>query len=551
MNITVAAPVPQLAEVALSIVNTSGQPITSLQLNQDFFLVAQIQDLRATPDGIFSFFTDVTFNPSLATVTGAIQFGSQYPSANTGSTSTAGLLNEVGGVSGSIAPIGGGFKELFRVPMRATAAGSLTFTADPPDLEDSEILLYSLNDQLEDNQITFGSTTVGVALNFTANNDAATVNEDTSNTTINVLANDTIQAGSGAVLTITAVGPRSNGGAVTIAPDAKSLRYTPAANFFGTETFTYTVQNQNGAAATATVTVTVNNVNDPPTAVNDTFTVLQNSSNNNLTVLANDSFAPDTNETLTITAVSAGSQQGTISIAPGGGSIRYTPKANFTGSETFTYTIGDGNGGTRQATVTMTVNPPGPVAANDTATVQEDSSATTINVLANDVPEPGGSQTLTVSSVGTASQGGTVTIGTGGANVVYTPAANFQGTETFTYTLSDGTKTSTGTVTVTVTNTNDAPTAVNDTLDAFKNTATQLNVLANDVSAPDPTEAFTITAATQGAQGTVTISQDGTRAIYTPATDYTGPDTFTYTMSDPGGLTSTATVNVTVQNFIP
>lgn len=551
VNITVAEPVPQLAEVALRIVNISGQPIASLQLNQDFFLVAQIRDLRDDPQGIFSFFTDVTFNSSLATVTGAIQFGSQYPSANTGSTTTPGLLDEVGGISGSIAPIGGGFKELFRVPMRSTAAGSLTFAADPPDLLDSEILLYSLNDQVEDNQITFGSTTIGVALNFTANNDAATVNEDSINNTINVLANDTIQAGSGAVLTITAVGPRSSGGAVTIAADGKSLRYTPAANFFGTETFTYTVQNQNGAAATATVTVTVNNVNDPPTAVNDTFTVLQNSSNNNLTVLANDSFAPDPPETLTVTAVSAGSQQGTISIAPGGGSIRYTPKANFTGTETFTYTISDGNGGTAQATVTMTVNARGPVANADTATVQEDSSATTIDVLANDVPEPGGSQTLTVTSVGTASQGGTVTVGTGGANVLYTPAPDFQGTETFTYTLSDGTKTATATVTVTVVNTNDPPTAVNDTLDAFKNSATPLDVLANDISDPDPPEVFTITAVTQGAHGTVTISQDGTRAIYTPATDYTGPDIFTYTMSDPGGLTSTATVNVTVRDFIP
>ena len=551
VSITVAAPVPKLAEIALSVINTSGQTLTNLNLNQDFFLVAQVRDLRSTPDGIFSFFSDVTFNSSLANVTGAIQFGSQYPSANTGSAS-AGLLDEVGGVSGSVSPIGGGFKELFRVPLRATAAGALTFTADPPDSENSEILLYTLNDLLNANQVTFGSTTVNVALNFTANNDTATVNEDSSNTTINVLNNDTIQSGSGAVLTIASTGATSSGGTVSIAPGANSLRYTPAANFFGTETFTYTVQNQSGATATATVTVTVNNVNDPPTAANDSFTVFQNSSNNNLTVLANDSANPDANETLTITGVGAGSQQGTITIAPGGGSLRYTPKANFTGSETFTYTISDGHGGTRQATVTMTVNAPGPVATADTATVQEDtSSATTINVLANDVPEVGGSQTLTVQSVGTPSNGGTVTVGTAGANVLYTPAANFQGTETFTYTLSDGTKTSTGTVTVTVSNTNDAPTATNDTLDAFKNTTTTLNVLANDVSAPDPTEAFTITAITQGAHGTVAISQDGTRVTYTPATDYTGPDTFTYTMRDPGGLTSTATVNLTVQNFLP
>jgi hypothetical protein len=249
--------------------------------------------------------------------------------------------------------------------------------------------------------------------------------------------------------------------------------------------------------------------------------------------------------------VSAGSQQGTITVAPGGTGVRYTPKANFTGTETFTYTISDGNGGTRQASVTVTVNNPGPVANNDSATVQEDSSTTTINVLTNDVPTPTGGQTLTVTNVGTPSHGGTVTIGTGGANLIYTPAANFQGTETFSYTISDGEETGTGTVTVTVTNVNDPPTATNDTLDAFKNSPTTLDVLANDLSAPDPAEVFTITAVTQGANGTVAISQDGTRITYTPTADYTGPDTFTYTMRDPGGLTSTATVNLTVRDFIP
>ena len=555
LSITVAEPVVQLAEIALQVLNTSGQAVNSLQLNQDFFLVARVRDLRDSPQGVFSFFTDVTFNSSLATVTGPIQFSTQYNNGATGNTSTPGLLNEVGGISGSISPIGGGFKELFRVPMRATGGGSLQFLADAGDLPESEILLYGFDPEVQPEQTTFGTASVAVALTFTPKNDTATVNEDSTNNTINVLANDTIQPGSGNVLTIASVGATNHGGTVTIASDSKSLRYTPAANFFGTETFTYTVQNQSGASASATVTVTVNNTNDLPSAINDTFTVNEDSSNNSLNVLANDSASPDTGETLKVTAVGTGSQQGTIAIVTGGTAVRYTPKANFLGTETFTYTISDGHGGTATATVSVTVGDvnDNPVATNDTATVQEDSSApTTINVLANDTSGPDTGETLTVTAVGTPNHGGTVTIGTNSTSVLYTPAANFQGTETFTYTISDGHGgTATATVTVTVTNTNDAPTATNDTLDAFKNAATTLDVLANDVSSPDPTEAFTITQVTQGAHGTVAISQDGTRIIFTPAADYTGPDTFTYTMRDPGGLTSTATVNLTVRDFVP
>jgi cyclophilin family peptidyl-prolyl cis-trans isomerase len=556
LSITVAEPVVHLAEIALQVLNTSGQAVTNLQLNQNFFLVGRVRDLRGSPEGVFSFFTDITFNSNLAIVTGPIQFGTQFSNATTG-TSTPGLLDEVGGISNSITPIGGGFKELFRVPMRATGGGTLQFVTGGADLDVSEVTLYGHDPEVEHKEITFGTASVGVALTFTPKNDTATVGEDSTNNTINVLANDTIQPGSGNVLSIASVGSTSSGGTVTIASDAKSLRYSPATNFVGTETFTYIVQNQNGASSSATVTVTVNNVNDPPSAASDTFTVNEDSSNNTLNVLANDSASPDTGETLRVTAVGAGSQQGTITIVSGGTAVRYTPKANFLGTETFTYTIGDGHGGTATATVSVTVGDvnDNPVATNDTATVQEDTSTdTTINVLTNDTTGPDTGETLSVTAVGTPNHGGTVSIAPGATSVNYKPAPNFQGTESFTYTISDGHGgTATATVTVTVSNTNDAPTANNDTLDAFKNTTTTLDVLANDVSAPDPTEAFIITAVTQGDQqnGTVAISPDGTRVLFTPTTGYLGPYTFTYTMRDPGGLTSTATVNLTVRDFIP
>ncbi|MCK6473504.1 MAG: Ig-like domain-containing protein [Planctomycetes bacterium] len=110
-------------------------------------------------------------------------------------------------------------------------------------------------------------------------------------------------------------------------------------------------------------------LNAPPTANNDAFEVLPDTSNNVLNVLGNDSTMPDTAETLTITTSGATNRGGSVSIAPDGLSLIYTPAPGFTGMETFTYTVSDGNGGTDSATVTVnvTLDPGGnspPVATN-------------------------------------------------------------------------------------------------------------------------------------------------------------------------------------------
>ena len=131
---------------------------------------------------------------------------------------------------------------------------------------------------------------------------------------------------------------------------------------------------------TATVSLTIpnTNTNDPPDAVNDTATVAEDSSNNFINVLANDTdpdnLAPTpANTGLTVIAVTAPSH-GTTAFTSGG--VTYTPVANYFGTDTFTYTITDPTGLMDTATVTITIpntdDPPD--AVNDTATVAEDSS---------------------------------------------------------------------------------------------------------------------------------------------------------------------------------
>ncbi len=101
-------------------------------------------------------------------------------------------------------------------------------------------------------------------------------------------------------------------------------------------------------------------------------------------MLANDNDGPDAGETLTVTGGHPGRQRLGRPSPPT--DVSYTPDADFFGTDSFTYTICDGNGGTDTATVNVTVTNVNddPVANDDTATVAEDSGANAIDVLAND-----------------------------------------------------------------------------------------------------------------------------------------------------------------------
>jgi large repetitive protein len=167
------------------------------------------------------------------------------------------------------------------------------------------------------------------------------------------------------------------------------ISYTPAAGFVGTEIFTYDLSD-GALISQATVTVTVDAVNAAPVAVNDAFNVNQDSTANLLDVKANDS-DPD-GDLLSIVAVGLPNQGGSVILndngTPGDTTddfISYTPAAGFTGTETFTYDLSDGQL-ISQATVTVTVDAvnAAPVAVNDAFNVNQDSTANLLDVKAND-----------------------------------------------------------------------------------------------------------------------------------------------------------------------
>lgn len=296
------------------------------------------------------------------------------------------------------------------------------------------------------------------------------------------------------------------------------------------------------------------NENANPIANDDSVTTAENSSVK-INVLSNDSDADG--DSLSITKTSAPAH-GTVQIGAGG-VLTYTPGKDFVGSDSFTYTISDGHGGKSTATVDIDVNGvnTAPIARNDLVSTTNTGSIN-INVLTNDM-DPDGDK-LTVTSVSGAvakateaartsatTAHGTVSINADGT-IKYVPQTGFVGTDSFTYTVSDGkggTATAVATIKITSAGSDFHPTAGDDAFTVAQNTSVALNVLSNDVDLDG--DKLSVTDATDPTHGTVTINANGT-ITYKSDAGFSGTDTFQYTINDGNGETDTATVTVTVDD---
>lgn len=280
----------------------------------------------------------------------------------------------------------------------------------------------------------------------------------------------------GGPYTVTIVSGPTHASSFLLNPDGTFI-YTPSADFFGTDTFTYRISD--GLLTSnniGTATIVVREVNDTPIGGNDTITLSEDEilNINESVLLANDAAGPSTEsgQTIRIAAVSPVSAQGG-SVSLVNGIVRYVPRPDYAGPDSFTYILID-NGTTAglpdplTAVVTVALNVQNandpPVAGADSTTTVEDTAKVIDQsvLLSNDSPGPSNESSQLIRFVGvnpTSTNGGTVVVS--GSSVIYTPAADFSGVDTFTYTIEDnGTPIpmqSSGTVTVTVTPVNDAP----------------------------------------------------------------------------------------------
>jgi hypothetical protein len=292
------------------------------------------------------------------------------------------------------------------------------------------------------------------------------------------------------------------------------------------------------------VTITITSANQPPVANNDTASVNEDDpSGVTINVVANDTDVDGNLLAASVTVVSS-VVNGTL-VNNGDGSLKYTPNANFSGQDSFTYRVSDGGGLTSNtATVSISVTPvpDAPVANDDQASLNpNETSVVVINVIANDTDADGDLNPASVTVTSNPAQG--TAVGNGDGTITYTATGGGLGTDTFTYQVCDTAGAcATATVSVTVSG-NRPPDAVDDpNITTPQGKAVVINVLANDTD-PDG-DTLTVSQFSQGSRGTVTANPDGS-LTYTPSSNFKGSDTFTYTISDGKGGTDTATVTIT------
>ena len=326
------------------------------------------------------------------------------------------------------------------------AQSTITYTYDDAGrltkvmYADSSTIEYTYDDN--GNILTMKGTPAEQNEAPTATSATITTDEDMAGTAVP----DVDDPNDGDTHTFTILTQPSNG---TAAVTNNELEYTPDADYNGSDSFTYRATDNGGLSVDGTCDVTVTPVNDDPIAVDDNLTVFEDTPGT-IDPRTNDSDIDGDGLTVqSITQPSNGSAQIILD-----DHIEYTPNAGYTGQDSFEYTIEDGNGGSATATITVTVEEQTglPVAVDDNAATDEDMPVT-IDVLSNDNDGSGTGLTITAT---TDPSNGTVQIA--GQEIEYTPDPDYNGSDSFDYTIEDGnSESSTATVTVTVNPVNDEP----------------------------------------------------------------------------------------------
>jgi FtsP/CotA-like multicopper oxidase with cupredoxin domain len=304
-----------------------------------------------------------------------------------------------------------------------------------------------------------------------------------------------------------------------------------------------------GVATPGGMLVTFGTTHDgaAPVAADDpSYTVVQG---NTLVVAAPGILGNDTSPDPMTAVLVAGPANGTLLLDPNG-SFRYTPDSGFSGVATFTYKANDCED-SNVATVTVTVTPEtlnlAPIGAPDIYAIGEDGHLVVVapGVLGNDNPTDGGPSPMTAvlnSGVGS----GTLILGSNGS-VDYTPSANYNGPDSFTYRAFDGQLYSAvTTVSLSVTAVNDPPVANDDTRQTRRTTPVAIPLLANDTDVDNAINAATRTIVVAPLHGTLVLNAGGA-VTYTASAGFLGTDTFTYTVRDvSSALSNQAVVRVNV-----
>ncbi|MEP0940453.1 MAG: Ig-like domain-containing protein [Rhizobiaceae bacterium] len=318
-----------------------------------------------------------------------------------------------------------------------------------------------------------------------------------------------------------------------------NFSFDPATNYNGgVPQITYSITDGVGGSASAVVDITVDPVNDAPTVTSPTITTAEDQVAVGAVTIA------DVDGDVPVASLDTAPVNGTAVVNPDG-TWSYTPSADFHGTDQFDILVDDLNGGTASVTVFVTITPVADVADDQIVTPED--TPISFNVLTGSGTIGGvggpGADTFEGSPVVTSvthGSHGSVTFNAAG-DVVYTPDPNYNGPDSFTYTVLSGGFSETATVTVNVSPVNDLPTGVSTPATTLEDTPVSGSIAMTDIDG----DTVTASAGPDPDHGSVTVNPDGTWT-YVPDADFEGTDSFTIIIDDGNGGTNTVLVDITV-----
>jgi large repetitive protein len=394
--------------------------------------------------------------------------------------------------------------------------GEVTYTP-PADFHGTDSFSFQVSDGVHE------SVAAVVRLRVAPVNDAPTTLDSTLTVLEDGRASGRVhgQDVDGDPLTYTIVEGPEAGQIVGFEPETGAFTYVPEAEYTGSDSLTFQASDGELSSASATVTIDVVAVNDPPVADAQVVEL-------------------DEDETVTLVLVGTDPEGSAVRFSlvtrPRGelgevdartGIARYTPPADFVGTDSFAFQVSDGEATSTPAVVTLQIAAvnDAPVVSSVAFTVQEDGQVS--GVLA--AMDPDG-DALTITVVAEPGSGQLVAYDPDRGTFTYAPTPNFEGTDTLRFQASDGVLTSSiATATFTVNPVNDAPVAQDLGVAAQEDTPLQIELTGEDVEVDSVTVALRMAPT----HGTLTDFDAETGLVtYTPAEDFSGTDVFTYRVSD-------------------
>src|SRR5207247_477977 len=274
----------------------------------------------------------------------------------------------------------------------------------------------------------------------------------------------------------------------------------------------------------------------PPSANHHNFTTTEDTSTH-LALTDSDVAGP-----VTVTILSAPTNGVLSLLNTNTGAVTYTPNTNYNGPDSFTFTVSDGSLlATGLVSIAVTPVNDAPVANNQSVTTPEDTS-TNLVLTGSDVEGP-----VTFAILSAPTNGVLSLLNTNTGAVTYTPNTNYNGLDSFRFTVSDGSLLATGTVSIAVTPVKDVPLATGDSYSLFKNSTLSVpvsGVLTNDIDPDgDLLTAILVTSPTHAAA--FNLSTNGS-FTYTPVSNYVGSDSFSYRANDGQASSAVRSANITV-----